>query len=175
MTKFQNKYRIESSRLKSWDYTTPWWYYVTIITTGHFEYFGRIERGNVLLNEYGLIANYCWEDISKHFSNIELDYYIIMPNHIHGIIIINENVETRHASSLPKKHITLSNIVGSYKSAVSKQIHEIGFSEFKWQSRFYDHIIRNEKDLFNIRKYIIQNPLKWEFEKHKIENNYLGG
>lgn len=173
MTRFRNKYRIETARLKEWNYSTPWWYYVTINTKNHVEYFGRIENGKMILNEFGKIAENCWKDIPKHFSNTELDYYIIMPNHIHGIIIINKMVETRHASSLQEKHVTLSNIVGSFKSAVTNQIHEIGFTEFKWQSRFYDHIIRNEKELFNIRKYIQQNPIKWELEKNKLENNYL--
>ncbi|MCX6168953.1 MAG: hypothetical protein NTX65_06425 [Ignavibacteriales bacterium] len=100
-----------------------------------------------------------------------------MPNHIHGIIIISLLVETRHpatagqvASSLRNKTISLSNIVGSFKSAVSKQAHENGLDNFSWQTRFYDRVIRNEKELFNTRKYISQNPLKWEYEKRLPEN-----
>jgi REP element-mobilizing transposase RayT len=93
-----------------------------------------------------------------------------MPNHLHGIIIINTNVETRHASSLQNKKLTLSNIVGSFKSAVTKFAHEKGFINFSWQPRFYDRIIRNEKELFTVRKYIEQNPLKWELEKDNPEN-----
>jgi len=69
----------------------------------------------------------------------------------------------------------LSDIIRGFKSVVTKQIHEIGYAEFKWQSRYYDHIIRNEKDLFNIRKYILQNPLKWELEKNNLGNNYMLG
>jgi REP element-mobilizing transposase RayT len=172
MTKFQNKYRIESSRLKSWDYSTPWWYYVTINTKNHFEYFGRIERGYVLLNELGLITKNCWENIPEHFPNIELDYFIIMPNHLHGIIIINPIVETPDRATLPQK-TTLGQIINQFKGSVKRWANKNNYSNFSWQSRFYDHIIRNEKELYNIRKYIEQNPLKWNLEKNKTENNYL--
>ena len=95
-----------------------------------------------------------------------------MPNHVHGIIIINKTVETRHASSLQHKTITLSDIIGSFKSAVTKKIRENGYNNFSWQPRFYDRIIRNEKELHNIQKYVEQNPLKWEFEKNHPENIY---
>jgi REP element-mobilizing transposase RayT len=170
MSKFQDKYRIESARLREWDYSNPWWYYVTINTKEHEEYFGKIENGNMILNELGGKAEICWEEIPNHFPQVELDYFVIMPNHLHGIIIINTNVETRHASSLQNKKLTLSNIVGSFKSAVTKSAHEKGSINFSWQPRFYDRIIRNEKELFNIRKYIEQNPLKWELEKDNPEN-----
>jgi len=170
MTKYKNTYRIESARLKEWDYSSPWWYYITVNSKNHSEWFGSIVNGEMRLNEFGIIANKCWLESPLHFTNVELDNYVIMPNHIHGIIIINQIVETRHASSLRNKSITLSNIVGSFKSAVSKQAHENGLNNFSWQARFYDRIIRNEKELFNIRRYISQNPLKWEYEK-KLHKN----
>lgn len=122
------------------------------------------------VNELGKIAKTYWEDIPKHFSNVELDYYVIMPNHLHGIIIINQIVKTRHASSLQKRHVTLSDIIGSFKSSVTKKTREIGYANFAWQPRFYDRIIRNEQELFNIRRHIEQNPLKWSLEKDKPEN-----
>ncbi len=167
---FQNKFRKESARLKEWDYLNPWWYYITISTKNHCHFFGEISNGKMNSNKLGLIVEKYWEEIPKHYQNVEIDYYVVMPNHIHGIIIINPAVETRHASSLQNKSITLSNIVGSFKSAVSKHARENSNSNFVWQERFYDRIIRNEKELFNIRKYIEQNPMKWEFEKDKPEN-----
>lgn len=170
MMEYKNTFRIESARLKEWDYSNPWWYYVTINTKNHIHHFGKIENEKMILNDLGMVVEKCWNNLPIHFINVELDYFVIMSNHIHGIVIINSAVETRQSSSLQNKLITLSNIVGSFKSAVSKQAHENSFNNFSWQPRFYDRIIRNEKELYNIRKYIEQNPLKWEFEKNKPEN-----
>ena len=169
MSLYQNKYRIETARSKEWDYSNPWWYYVTINTKNHHSYFGRVIKGNMILNYKGGIAEKIWKNIPEHYGNVELDHHVIMPNHIHGIIIINE-VETGHAPSLQRRKNTLSNIVGSFKSAVTKTLHERGIKDFAWQPRFYDRIIRNEKELYNIRKYIEENPLKWYYEKDNPEN-----
>jgi REP element-mobilizing transposase RayT len=122
-----------------------------------------------MLNELGQIAIEYWINIPKHYPEAELDDFIIMPNHTHGIIILNELpivVETGHAPSLH----SLGNIVGSFKSGVSKFAHQNRFKDFQWQQRFYDRIIRNEKELFQIRKYIQQNPLRWEIEKGFPDN-----
>ncbi|MCX6173768.1 MAG: hypothetical protein NTZ27_03330 [Ignavibacteriales bacterium] len=172
MTKFKETFRIESARLEEWDYSNPWWYYVTINTKNHVSYFGQVENGKMIFNKLGKLAKKCWDDIPIYFPNAELDYYVIMPNHLHGIIIINPNVETGHAPSLQNKKLSLSNIVGSFKSAVTQSARDKGSLNFAWQPRFYDRIIRNEKELYNIRKYIEQNPLKWELEKDDSENIY---
>ncbi|MEW6194544.1 MAG: transposase [Bacteroidota bacterium] len=178
MTKYQNTFRIESARLKERDYSNPWWYYVTINTKNHAKYFGNVINEKMILDKLGNIADQSWKDIPTHFKNIELDYYVIMPNHIHGILILNEccrdaacNVSTsnRYSEISPQSN-SLSVVIRSFKSAVTKRIHEIGYNSFVWQSRFYDHIIRNEKELFNIRKYIVQNPLKWDLGKNQTEN-----
>ena len=171
------KYGYKPKRLKCWDYTTPWWYFITICTKNHINYFGEVKNGKMIPNRYGNIADSLWQQIPEHHLEVEIDEYVIMPNHIHGIIIINErknvacNVSTTdnfHSNISPKPG-SLSAIVRSFKSAVSKQIHTIGNNNFHWQSRFYDRIIRNERELFQIRKYIQQNPLKFEIE-HDIEN-----
>jgi len=119
----------------------------------------------MVVNELGKIVEQCWVDIPKHFHNSELDYYVIMPNHLHGIIIINPSVETPYMASLP-----LGQIVSKYKAAVKRWANKNGYNSFCWQPRFYDRIIRNEKELYNIRKYIQQNPLKCELEKNNPEN-----
>ena len=172
MSKFKNIFRIETARHQDWNYSSPWWYYLTINTKDHVKCFGTVINEIMELNEMGKIADQYWNETPFHFQKIELDYYIIMPNHIHGILIMNKTVETRHASSLQHKNITLSNVVGSFKSAVTKHVRELGYKDFAWQPRFYDRIIRNEKELYNIRKYIKQNPLKWEIEKDNPENIY---
>lgn len=162
MSKFENKYRIESARLREYDYSTPNYYYVTINTLNHIPYFGEVIETKMKLNYMGIIVNKFWREIPKHYPTVELDYFIIMPNHLHGIIIMNCAVETGHAPSLHKP--TLSNIVGSFKSAVTKKIRKELNSKFYWQSRFYDRIIRNEEELLIIRNYILQNPLRWSFD-----------
>ena len=162
---FKKTYRVESSRLKDWDYSNPWWYYVTINTRNHVECFGNVSDGKMILNDLGILTEKCWKDIPTHFANVELDYSVIMPNHIHGIIIIKPNVETPYMASLP-----LGDIVGKFKAAVTRLANKNGFSSFAWQSRYYDHIIRNEKELYNIRRYIAMNPLKWAFEKDCLDN-----
>ena len=176
MAKFKNIFRIESSRLINWDYTSPWWYYITICTKEHTEYFGRIENHKMLLNESGAIVENEWLKTKIIRNNVDLDYFVVMPNHFHGILIINEsrdvarNVSTQNKfSDLAPKTGSVSAIIHSFKSAVTKNIHEYGCLDFAWQSRFYDRIIRNERELFNIRRYIEQNPLLWDLEKNSTE------
>ena len=109
-----------------------------------------------------------------------------MPNHFHGIIIINENVKTtgsvvsgnikpnnertHRVVSTTLKANSLSSIIGQFKSVCTKKINKLGNLGFAWQTGFYDRIIRNDKELFQIRKYIEQNPIKWEYEKEGVEN-----
>jgi putative transposase len=174
---FKNKYRTESTRIKDFDYSSNNWYYVTINTKNFINYFGKVNQKKVILNKLGYVVKEQWLKISDIRTGVELDYFIIMPNHLHGIIIINEATESkkvkthRDASLLNPICInSLSNIIRGFKSSVTKNIHLLGFDKFNWQPRYYDHIIRNEKDLERIRKYIQINPIKWEFEKANSEN-----
>lgn len=214
--KYQNRYRIPSTRLQKWDYGWNAIYFVTICTKDRQHYFGEITDGKMHLSPVGAIADVLWHELKNHFNNIELDAFVVMPNHIHGIIAINNvdnvdngttidgtidgstdgitggstvgsTVETTHALSLPSpspspsplsqppKTIgqqrfqhqgskTLSSIVGSYKSAVSRHAHRLGY-DFSWQSRFYDIIVRNNSALINIQSYICDNPINWKEDK----------
>jgi putative transposase len=103
MDKYKNKYRIKSTRLQYWDYASPGYYFITICTKNREDYFGEIKNEKMCLNEIGDIAQKFWLEIPNHFSNVTLDEFIIMPNHVHGIVIINDDpaafvafVETRH-------------------------------------------------------------------------------
>ncbi|MCX6170717.1 MAG: hypothetical protein NTX65_15355 [Ignavibacteriales bacterium] len=179
MAYFQNKFRIESNRLRDWDYSIPWWYYVTINTKNHVDFFGKVVAGKMELNGLRNVTEKFWLKMPDHFPSIELDYHIIMPNHIHGIIILNpgelncgkSNVETGYIPSLQRqKQASLGVIVGTFKAAITRWCNQNSISNFNWQPRFYDRIIRNEKELHQIRKYIEQNPLKWDIEKNDYEN-----
>jgi len=165
MKLYKNKFKIDSARLKDWDYSTPWWYYVTICTKNMRCWFGEINKGRMILNDLGTIVEQLWRGMPKHYPAVELDYNVIMPNHLHGIIIL-KYVETGHAPSLQVKQPTLGNVIGSFKSAISKWAHKNNYKNFEWQPRFYDHIIRNENDLRRIRTYIQNNPLKWELDEY---------
>ena len=210
MDKFQNKYRIPSARHPHWDYRWAGAYFITICTQIRIHYFGEIQNGVMNLSNVGVIADILWHEIPHHAKNVELGAFVVMPNHIHGILILtgndddtnndndNVNVETGHALSLPptdtptdiptdkstdksteinsiEKTIgqqrfqnigknSISSIVGSYKSAVTKHAHRLGF-EFEWQTRFHDHIIRDEKSFNTISNYIINNPVNWKEDK----------
>ncbi len=181
MTLFQNKFRVESTRIKGFDYSTPSWYYVTVNTKNHVNWFGVVKNSKMILNDIGKIVDEEWLRTKEIRKNVDLDYYVIMPNHFHGIIILDEtgNVETRRGVSLqyqnenqfskPIKN-SLSIIVNQFKGSVKRWCNKNGYSNFKWQPLFYDHIIRNEEELYKIRKYIADNPLKWEIEKQNSEN-----
>jgi len=174
---FGNKYRIESSRLKDWDYSIPWWYYVTICTKHFRNWFGDVKDGQKILNDLGKIVEEEWLRTKDIRSNVELDYYVIMPNHFHGNIIImdvetsrrdvsKENETGQRPVSTQLKPNSLGSIIGQFKSICTKRIHKLGYLQFQWQPRFYDHIIRNENDLRRIRNYIQNNPLKWELDEY---------
>lgn len=189
--KFQNKYRIASARLPEWDYGWNAPYFVTICTKDRECFFGEIVNGKMNLSKTGVIADLMWYEIKNHAKDIELGEFIVMPNHVHGIITLNGNderptiipngnddrspVETRHALSLPPKNPaqqrfqnqgknTLSSIVGGYKSAVTKHANRLKL-DFAWQPRFYDHIIRDAQSFQTISNYILNNAQNWSEDK----------
>lgn len=179
--KFKNKYRTHSTRLQQWDYRWDGIYFITICTHHHESYFGEIINGEMLLSPLGVIANILWYEIKNHAKHIELDDFVVMPNHIHGILILSENqpkLETRHTLSLPnigenrfqnQGKNSISSIIGAYKSAVTKHANRLNFP-FAWQSRFYDNIIRNEKSYQKIKEYVQNNPIRWKEDKFFKQN-----
>ena len=121
----------------------------------------------MILNEYGKIADQQWYWLATQYPYVVLHEFIVMPNHIHGIIEINRNasVGTGRDLSLPPKIKSLSDLIGAYKTTVSKQIHLLGYAEFAWQRSFHDHIIRDEESYERISNYIINNPNSWYQDK----------
>ena len=157
-------YRTNSHHSKDYDYTQLGAYFITIATYKKFEIFGFFEEDGVILNNKGKIALDCWKEIPKHFSSAEIDEVIIMPDHIHGIIWINNTFKSRDTACRVSTERfgkpvrgSIPTIVRSYKSAVTKRIHRIEPQIKVWQSNYYDHIVRNDQDLENIRTYIKYN------------------
>lgn len=184
MPDFKNKYRIETTRLKSWNYAWEGVYFVTICTKDRQPFLGRIENNMPVLTDIGLIAKKEWVRTVelRPDMNITLGEFLVMPDHIHGIVTIGQNEfntprrDTIHCVSTGKtdansnkqtpqnqfgpQRKNLASIMRGYKSAVSVQSRKIR-SDFGWQPRFYDHIIRDESELERITNYIKDNPRRW--------------
>jgi len=185
---FRDTYRIPSARLDSWDYGDNAAYFVTICTAERQNYFGEIVDGKMVLPTTGETARQIWLEIPSRFPYVLLDEFVVMPNHIHGIVIIDkpeDPVETRFIASKsdaagsviregkcggatgnknPMLHENLSKIIRWYKGRTTFETRKI-LSGFDWQARFHDHIIRDNKEFDNIREYIINNPVNWGKDK----------
>jgi putative transposase len=173
MTLFRETYRIESARRKNWDYSLPGWYFVTICTEKKRPYLGKVVDGEMVLSDVGEQTASCWKQIPLHHSNIDIDEWIVMPNHVHGIIVISgpdrlpelrRREKIRRVlplSAVHPKPDSLGSVVGSFKSAVSKWC-GIQRLEFDWHPRFHDRILRGTKSLPAVRQYIRDNPKNWK-------------
>ncbi len=171
--KFKGKYRIASGRLKAWDYGRPGYYFVTICTLNRVQWFGEVSGDHIILSTVGEIAANELNKTANMRINVGIDTWVVMPNHVHAIIVIGEipgaSVETprRDVSTKIKwRPGVLGAIVNQFKSMCTKRIRATGCADFAWQTRFYDHIIQNEKELENIRAYILGNPLKWADDEY---------
>jgi putative transposase len=177
---YNNEYRIKTTRLKHYNYSQNGYYFVTICTKDEKKYFGDVENEKMVLNKIGEIVRQYWKEIPKHFGFIDIDEFVVMPNHMHGIIIINDNPRKKDAINRvstfsggitgvknPMLSESLSRIVRWFKGRCSFEIGKMyDKSFFKWQTLFYDRIIRDEKELYNIRQYIVNNPIKWQYDEY---------
>jgi REP element-mobilizing transposase RayT len=172
------------NRLFNYDYSQNGMYFVTICTKNREELFGEIENGKIVLNDIGKIAQKCWLEIPNHFPHISLDEFIIMPNHIHGILeIINPEpvggknfCPLRASQDLPwqtKWARSLSSAVRGFKIGVTKWCNENNHQYFLWQRNYYDRIIRNENELNRIREYIRNNLANWERDRNNLEDIFM--
>ncbi len=238
--KFKGKYRNESARLQNWDYGSDAAYFITICTNDRAHFFGEIQHFQMQVSPAGAIAYVLWNEIKNHAQNVELGEFVVMPNHVHGILILNNgrdgfrirrdvargdvacrdvacrdvacnvptdtdtdtdmdtdmdtetetetNTESENGNetesltitdtkleipnpfkneqmaTISPKSNTVSTIIRSYKSAVTKYCNRLGLP-FAWQSRFHDHIIRNEESFHRISAYIKNNPANWKDDK----------
>lgn len=187
---FKNKYRIPSSRAPWWDYSKPATYFITICTRNKAQLFGYIENGEMHRNQLGEFAHHCFKDIPDHFPFAEIINFVIMPDHVHGLIRIcfrpkaimpvsdpepeltNPVDKNEFMASISPKRGSLASIVRSYKSAVTKFANE-NHLPCGWHERFHDHIVRNSGELQRISDYISNNPGRWGRDKPNRESNEL--
>lgn len=176
--------------MRGYDYSQPGSYFLTLCAHNRDCRFGEVVDGSVQLSPMGRVASDCWSRIPRHFLNVVLDEFVVMPNHLHGIITIaHDVVRTNPNGNLirdrglmnqtpttapdgthfngewilmrnPKQ--VLGKIVRHYKARTSKLVRDGGYPYFQWQRNYYEHIIRNEIDLNKIRRYIVDNPRKWD-------------
>lgn len=173
VTLFKNKYRIESARLKHWDYASAGWYFITICARGKECFFGEIVDGEMELSPIGEIVAEEWLKTPMIRATVELDEWVVMPNHVHGILVIKDKEETpplrldRGVSTGPRLNAgSVGAVIGQFKSVCTKRIWAIGQLGFAWHPRFHDRIIRDEAELLNKRRYIVENPLRWELDEY---------
>lgn len=186
--------RRRSIRLKGYDYSQAGLYFITICVQDRKCLFGKIETNEMMLNDFGIVANEQWEKLAERFTNFELDVYQIMPNHMHGIILLTENVGAGLASAQNENitddkragvnpaptNKTIGDIVGAYKSLVANaclEIHKRYWTGMNpattkipmmgklWQRNYYENIIRDEQSYQHISEYIINNPKNWKGDK----------
>ncbi len=166
-----------SLRLKGYDYCQPGAYFVTICTRQRLCLFGEVVNGQVRLNAYGEIVRRCWENIPNHFAHVALDAFVVMPNHVHGILVIvcdpdeMPNNATPHHGAVQRRTEqfgkpvpgSIPTVVRSFKSATTKLINELRGTPGcpVWQRNYYERVIRNERMLNQLREYIATNPLRW--------------
>ena len=175
-----NRHHRRSIRLPAFDYAGPGAYFVTLVTEYRACIFGTITNDSMALSPQGIIADACWRAIPEHFAHVELGGYVVMPNHIHGIILLSER-ETAKPSHVGATHWvaptsgerlptrptgpargSLGAILGAYKMAVTRQIvAQFGGVSRIWQRNYYEHVIRDDEDWNRIQRYIAENVANW--------------
>jgi len=178
-----DKHHRRSIRLQGYDYSQPGAYFITLCTQNRECLFGGILNGEIRLNEFGKIAHQCWLEIPQHFPHVQLDEFVVMPNHIHGIIVLNnivvgvQNIEPLQQNIEPLQnqnayqHIiprSIGSIIRGFKIGVTKNFRQNTDIYVVWQRNYYEHMIRNEVELNRIRQYIIDNPKKWRTDENYI-------
>ena len=184
------KHHRRSIRLPGYDYTTPGAYFVTICVQDRECLLGKIVDGEMELSDYGRITTETWQWLGDHHPFVSHDAWVVMPNHIHGIIMIEPDTpsggpaavgavhEPPLRESLPQspthpgKRKPLGRLVAAFKTVSTNRINQVRGTPGLpfWQRNYYEHIIRDEADLDHIREYIVSNPQKWELDQLYPDN-----
>jgi REP element-mobilizing transposase RayT len=178
--------RRRSVRLNSYDYSLPGAYFITITTSNRKALFGSVSDDVMNLNEYGQSVQSCWEELQRHFARAVTDAFIVMPNHIHGIIMLTDGRDLVGAQqAVPARGLvrkesfgkptvaSLPTIVRSFKSEATRRINSLrrtpGYPV--WQRDYYEHVVRHDAELNEIRQYIFNNPAKWALDRENIASH----
>jgi len=158
---FRNKYRRHSIRLRGYDYTRSGAYFITVSAHEKCPMFGSIHDGIMNANEHGKIIEESWYWLAGQYPYVKLDIFVVMPNHIHGILFIQRDQGRSRSAPTVKP---LGNLIAAFKTVSTKRINQIRQSPGipVWQRNYYEHIIRSEESLDKIRSYIINNPINWK-------------
>ena len=159
-----------SIRLQDYDYTRAGAYFITIVTQDRKCMFGEIVDGEMRPNDWGQIVQDEWDNSREIRREIELDVFIVMPNHIHGVVVIADGsgrATGRSPLQSGPSRQSLGAFVGGFKAVVTKRINALSGLPGKpvWQRNYFEHVIRNEDSLNRIRQYILDNPMRWEFDR----------
>ena len=168
--------------LKNYDYAQSGAYFITVCTRNRENLFGEIVDGEMHVNHFGSIVRKCWDDLPHHYSGVELDAFVVMPNHVHAIIMVLEDAENPvgaiHESPLPstdkrimRRRMLVPKIIGRFKMNSAKRINQMRGTEGGpvWQRNYFEHVIRDEKSLNKIREYILTNSQRWELDKENTQ------
>jgi len=170
---YKDKYRINSARRSGYDYSQAGGYFITICAKSREHSFGNIQLATDALTNAYLIGNElavqawnCWQAIPQHFPFVESDAFVVMPDHVHGVLFINRPADypKRSETHFGPRSDNLASIIRGFKVGVKAWSTRQGIN-FNWQPRYYDRIIRNELELEKIRTYIQDNPNRWEAEQ----------
>lgn len=168
----------QSTRLAAYDYSQAGAYFLTMVVEGRRHVFGEIADGTMILNDFGEIISQVWCDIAGYYERVEIDAFVVMPNHLHAIVWIHAPAG-QHAvvgavhepplrsSARERRGMLIPKLVGRFKTITAKQINERRNTPGTpvWQRNYYDHVIRNEADLNHIREYIQTNVLRWQLDR----------
>ena len=152
-----------SVRLKGYDYSQSGAYFVTVVTLNRLPVLGKVVDGEMLPNSTGQSVADAWEWLAERYTYVELDEYMVMPNHLHGILVISNDVK-RGSQTAPTARKPLGRLVAAFKAVSTKQVNIAHGTPGQplWQRNFYEHVIRNDEEMDRIREYIATNPMQWE-------------
>lgn len=157
-----------SIRLPGYDYSQAGGYFVTLVTADREDRFGVIQDGEMHLNGLGERITREWQRLTTRFEGLELDACLLMPNHLHGILLLHPAHPPRNEPANPTPHVapqSLASIVRAFKSSTTLLYHHMRGSGPLWQRNYYEHILRGPSDLERTRAYILANPAQWELDQ----------
>jgi REP element-mobilizing transposase RayT len=160
-------------RLQGYDYSQAAAYFVTICTHDRGRLFGDAVEGQMRVNPFGGIVQSCWAALPLHYPRVELDAFVVMPNHVHGVLILTVGAGLKPAPTEPSKFYGLPEVIRGFKTFSSRRINEMRNTPGQrlWQRSYYEHIIRDQDGLDSVRQYILSNPAQWSLGQ---ENPLVG-